>query len=373
MNLKSLKSGAKRKGRKSKPSSKGKGGGILAKLKRAARWAAAIAATIIIASTVTGMIVMRGPIDSILDMKARWPAIVWWPVSYFGDRALFLTDALGLTGSDTFYSYDMPPPSGEIFFAGEPVRVSDPAPHDVKTIIRGDFAIGWSAQLRHPVWVAYHVPAEERFPVGKRPSFREDREAKRCPSPNLYTKTGYDRGHMAPNWALSTRFGEDAQKASFLMTNVSPQRPNLNRGAWREMERLISDFWTANYGEIWVVVGTVPSTSGAAQTLPGSDVDIPAAYYMIIVAETVTKNGSEGEPYEVRALAVKIPQNVPWNAFPVHNIVSIDEIERETGFDFLPELPGFIQTPLEAETPTRLWPVKLADIPGLILMRIRGR
>lgn len=366
MNQNNVKSGKKKKGRKSK-------GGLVGKLKRAARWTAAIAAAVIIVSTIAGMIVMRGPIASIMDRKAQWPSILWLPVSYFGDRALFLTDALGITGSDTFYSYDMPPPAGEIFFAGAPVRVDDPAPHDVKTIVRGDFAVGWSAQLRHPVWVAYHVPAEERFPMGKRPSFREDREARRCPSPNLYSKSGYDRGHMAPNWAITTRFGEDAQKASFLMTNVSPQKPNLNRGAWREMERLISDFWTGMYGEIWVIVGTIPATSGAAQTLPGSDVDIPDSFFMIIIAETVTKNAPEGEPYEVRALAVKMPQNIPWSAFPVHSIVSIDEIERETGFDFLPELPGFIQTPLEAETPSRLWPVKLIDIPGLILMRIRGR
>ena len=348
-------------------------GGWSARLKRIARWTVLAVLAFILASSIAGALLMRDPLPVLMDRKAHWPSFIWASVSYFGDRVLFLTDAMGLTGSDTFYSYDMPPPAGEIFFAGAPQRVSDPAPKDIKVIERGDFTVGWSAKLRHPVWVAYHVPAEAKFPLAKRPPFRDDPGAMRCPSPNSYSRSGFDRGHMAPNHAMSTRFGEDSQKASFLMTNISPQTPNLNRGAWREMERLIADFWTERYGEIWVIVGALPSRAGSGETIPGSDIDVPPGYYMVIVAETVAENAPEGEPYEVRALAVKMPQDIPWRAFPVHNIVSIDEIERETGLDFLPDLPDFIESPLEAETPTRLWPVKLADIPSLILMRLRGR
>ena len=33
----------------------------------------------------------------------------------------------------------------------------------------------------------------------------------------------FDRGHMAPNHAIATRYGREAQLETFLMSNVCPQ------------------------------------------------------------------------------------------------------------------------------------------------------
>ena len=46
------------------------------------------------------------------------------------------------------------------------------------------------------------------------------------------------------------------------------------------------------------------------------------------------------------------------------------ELEEETGLDFLPDLPKFIQDPLEAERPSRLWPIRARDIFGLIRLNL---
>ena len=62
-------------------------------------------------------------------------------------------------------------------------------------------------------------------------------------------------------------------------------------------------------------------------------------------------------------------KNIPFSAFPVHNIMTIDELESRTGLDLLPELPSYLQRPLEADLPTRLWPVRFIDIFRLIWMR----
>ena len=47
--------------------------------------------------------------------------------------------------------------------------------------------------------------------------------------PSQFTKTGYDRGHLAP--AGDNIRSEQAMRASFLMTNISPQ---VGRGFNRE-------------------------------------------------------------------------------------------------------------------------------------------
>jgi endonuclease G len=205
------------------------------------------------------------------------------------------------------------------------------------------------------------VPRAARFENGKRPSFQKDRSVASSPIPGDYRNTMYDRGHMVPNRAIVTRFGPDVQKKTFQMTNIAPQRPALNRGPWREMELRIADLWTAMYGEIWVIVGALSGTSPSArETIAAGGIDVPEQYYMISVAQA-----EDG----VRALAVLVPQTSGRWAFPAHDIVTIDELEKLSGLEFFPEMPSFLKRPLQADRPTRLWPIRFRDILKLILLR----
>ena len=293
----------------------------------------------------------------ISDMRDDWPRFMTFPLEYFGDRAMMITDGLGITGQDAVYDLDEPAPSGEVFFAGPPIRTGAPAVSDVQMINRGDFVVGWSPSLKHPSWVAYHVPEVAAYKAGKRPKFRADPSVQGSPAANAYKDTGYDRGHMAPNYAIATRFGPDAQKDTFYMSNIAPQKPGLNRGPWREIEHRIAELWTAKYGEIWVIVGCVPGNE--EDRLP-SGIDVPKAYWQLIVSKA-----QDG----VRALALYMPKDIAHSAFPVHNIVTVDELERLTGLDFLADLPNFFERPIEAHLPTRLWPVRFIDVFKLIRSR----
>ena len=48
----------------------------------------------------------------------------------------------------------------------------------------------------------------------------------------------------------------------------------------------------------------------------------------------------------------------------------MDEIERLTGLDFFPNMQKSLQTSLEADVPTRLWPIRALDLLKLILVRL---
>ena len=291
---------------------------------------------------------------------ATWPKFVTAPLYWLGNPLADITDALDLTGHDAVYEYDIEAPSGATTFAGAPVRVGDPAPADIRVLNRGDFLVGWSDSLRHPVWVAYHVKADAAFEYcEKRPPFSRDRSVPAAPAPGDYAKTGFDRGHMAPNYAMLTRYGGEVQKKTFLMSNIAPQTPSLNRGVWRNVEHRIADLWTARYGEIWVVVGCI--STPASERLP-CGVDVPDHFYQIIIAQ---------EGLDVRAQAVIFPRNIPYSAYAARNLVTIDELEKLSGLDFNPELPSFIQDPLEQELPSRLWPIRLRDILKQLLIRYR--
>jgi len=291
------------------------------------------------------------------EQKETLPPFVTTAITCFGNPLADLTDALGWTGHDSVYEYDTEAPAGSVFFAGAPVRVAPPAPSDIQILNRGEFAIGWSDRLRHPVWCAYHVKKEARYDAGERPGFAKDRSVPSAPAPDEYTKCGYDRGHMVPNYAIATRYGMDERKKTFLMSNIAPQTAALNRGVWRDVEHRIADLWTARYGEIWVIVGCV---SSGGETISGTSIDVPTAYYQLIIAQ---------EGMDVRSLAVLFGRDVGWNEWAARNIVTVDELEQVTGLDFYPELPSFIQDPLEADLPTRLWPIRVRDLFKLIVLR----
>ena len=287
------------------------------------------------------------------------PAFLTAPLLAVGNPVGDFTDAMGITGHDAVYEYDEAAPEGEVLFAGAPKRTGLPAPNDIRVFDRGDFIVGWSDKLRHPVWCAYHVTREALYDAGKRPNFNKDRGIERCPAATAYERCGYDRGHMVPNYAMATRYGSEVQKRTFLMSNIAPQSPALNRGVWRQVEHRIADLWTARYGEIWVIVGCISGDRGG-ETLSGTDIDVPGKYYQLVVAQ---------EGMDIRAFAVVFDQSVAWNAWPTRHLVTIDELETMTGLDFLPDLPQFIQEPLEAELPSRLWPIRKWDIFKQIALR----
>ena len=85
--------------------------------------------------------------------------------------------------------------------------------------------------------------------VTSEPPFEVDPEAADCPTPDDYTRTGYDRGHMAPNYLIATRYGKVAQRETFLMSNIVPQTPELNRGPWRILEEKGIDELTKAYND----------------------------------------------------------------------------------------------------------------------------
>ena len=49
-----------------------------------------------------------------------------------------------------------------------------------------------------------------------------------------YAGTGYDRGHMCPSAHRTA--SEEANVATFVMTNMQPQLHTLNAGPWKSLE-----------------------------------------------------------------------------------------------------------------------------------------
>ena len=197
----------------------------------------------------------------------------------------------------------------------------------------------FSNDLSVPIWVGYVATYPFKFDTVKRPSsFIHDTRAYGSAEHRDYSNTGYDRGHMAPNYVIGRCYGEKAQMETFLLTNIVPQKPNMNRGVWCDIEQYIANNLSKKYGKVLVFVG--PIFKGNIAKLKGK-VAIPTACYAVVMVMSKSR--------EISAIGFIVPQS-PTKKSIWDYCVPIDEIERLTGIDFLPQLPDEIENKVESST-----------------------
>ena len=89
------------------------------------------------------------------------------------------------------------------------------------------FTVSFNKDSKVPNWVGYELTSEETKGTIKRTNkFVKDIKAIGCPTNSDYTRSGYDRGHIAP--AADMAWDSDAMRESFYFTNMCPQEPILN-------------------------------------------------------------------------------------------------------------------------------------------------
>ena len=112
-----------------------------------------------------------------------------------------------------------------------------------------NFIPTWTKYTLRPEMLAKNYGREDL-------AFKTDmRLSKKCRvKSSEYTGSGYDRGHLIP--AGDFTWSEEELKKTFIMTNVAPQVPRLNRGPWRILEEYIR-FEVINRDSAIIYTGTL--------------------------------------------------------------------------------------------------------------------
>lgn len=236
---------------------------------------------------------------------------------------------------------------GRFCFAGQPQGTVS------WTMLRNDaYLVAYDETHRNPAWVAYRVPGEMRFTHQDRPTrFATDDRTRARVNHKDYTRTGFDRGHMAPSYAIFSRFGPQAQQQTFVMSNICPQTPNLNRGRWRQLEARVAGHgrghggWAQDRKMIWVVTG--PLYEGNVPRLD-TGVTVPSHFFKILLDEDEATGA-------LNVLTFIMPNVKKVSGELADYLCSVDETERRTGLDFFPELPDRQENALEMNVPRQLW------------------
>lgn len=154
-----------------------------------------------------------------------------------------------------------------------------------------------------------------------------------------YTKSGYDRGHLCP--AADMGFNTVAMQESFLMSNISPQTPDFNRGIWKELESTVRE-WAKKERRIYVVTGPVFKDNKGS--IGKEEVIVPGYYFKVIYDVTD----------QTKMIAFVLPNEKsdrPLTDF----VVSTDEVEKLTGFDFFSQLSDNVESNLESKVELAGW------------------
>lgn len=235
--------------------------------------------------------------------------------------------------------------NGSVHLAlGTPV---DSDPSDDLVIIKPQYALSYNKDRNVPNWVSWNL--DEAY-FGDVPRHKGRFLADESLPPGVYrvrdqdyAGSGFDRGHMVRS-EERTRTDED-NKATFFLTNVLPQRHDLNAGPWLRLEEYCQELSQKGHRELFIMAGGV--FKRPSETI-GHGVAVPATCFKIVVV-LERGQGAKDVTGATRVIAVLMPNTTGildqgWSGYRT----TVDEIERQTGYDFLPAVPGEIQRVIEA-------------------------
>lgn len=208
-------------------------------------------------------------------------------------------------------------PSGMV-----PVFKNPALTKQVRELCNDSFVTMYSGLTRTPLWSAEHLTRasiasakqqkrenkfhpDERVPANERAELSD------------YARSGFDRGHIAPSGDMPD---PRAQEQSFALSNMIPQNPDLNRHLWEGLESSVRDM-AIQRGSVYVVTG--PIFEGQRLASLRNRVMVPTSVFKLVY-----------DPKRNEAAAYVAPNN----SSQEYKVVSIAELERLTGIDFLPSL-----------------------------------
>lgn len=226
-------------------------------------------------------------------------------------------------------------------FRGRPEN-NDPD-HKVEVLVNHGYLVGYSSFRKQPVWAAYRVAEARRDVDYERPHlFYEDMRLDPDDRHGTWgfgkhNNEAYDRGHLVPNFAINTQFGRLAQMETFFMSNIAPQRAQMNRGVWQTLEKRIINEYAASSEHIWVYTGPIFGDDPEFITRSdGTEIPIAESFFAILVDPLKYPHDAARN---CRFLCLEIPQEAGYVALDEEAFSKeISEIEERTQLNFFPTL-----------------------------------
>ncbi len=225
-------------------------------------------------------------------------------------------------------------------------------------MVKPQYILAYNNSTQRANWVAWHLSSDWKGGQARTDNFRADTDLPSgwyAAGTSAYSGTGYDRGHLCP---ADDRDGSyDDMSATFLMTNMLPQTPNLNRITWLGLE----DYCRTLVGqgnECYIIAG--PNGQGGENasgnlygTVDNGRIVVPATCWKVVLVIPTGTDDLTRITQNTRVIAVNMPNTVnvrdhEWGYYRT----SVRDIETLTGLHFFDNLGSSLQQIIKSRVDT---------------------
>jgi endonuclease G len=229
---------------------------------------------------------------------------------------------------------------------GNPSNAStDPANRENYLMVKPFYVLSYNDAKGTPNWVSWRVIQSDLGEAPRKDDFDPDTtlpEGFTQITQHDYNGSGFDRGHMCPH---SDRAGNvEMSYATFVMTNIIPQAPNVNRKAWAQMEDYCRELVRQDHDRVYIIAGPAgqggTGSRGMRSTIAQGRVVVPASCWKVVVIVPDIGSDDVGQiSAGTRVLTVEMPNDensvgeewAQYRVTPAH-------VEQETGLHFFTAL-----------------------------------
>lgn len=209
-------------------------------------------------------------------------------------------------------------------------------------ICRVGYAVGYNYSRKSADWVAYRLTPEiVNGTASRQDDFRADELIPLIYQAQVkhYVEPVYDMGHLVSSESQDLTIQMNSE--TFIMSNIAPQLPGLNRAVWKGLENRERK-WTGIRGELFVYVGML--YEGDTQTYINDALPVPSHFFKIIY-----------DPAAHDSIAYLFPHEAIYTSKLDNYLTTIDAIELRSGLNLLSGLNDETEEALENLQALKQW------------------
>lgn len=229
------------------------------------------------------------------------------------------------------------------FFKGYPYGA--PATNDL--IIHDIYALSNNDDTKFADWVAYRLSVHEvDGDLGLERNWQSedwldgDETLEASDYTGANSAHDYERGHQAP--LGSFKHSLYASQTNIL-SNITPQKSDLNQGPWVKLEDAVRDLVLKN-GPVYVMTGPLYERDMPALPKANETHKVPSGYWKVVIQPTGASTFEHA--------AFIMDQDSGRGDSVSSKVVTIDEVEKRSGLDLLWELKDADENSVEADKNT---------------------
>ena len=233
-----------------------------------------------------------------------------------------------------------------------------------------NYTFCFDPSVRASLWVAYPLHSAHTTGSANRNNSRFGYDPTVSTSSQANMGAGsysgwYDRGHQIP--AADRKCSQQMMDQTFYATNMTPQQANFNQNKWANLEGRVRGMVCSD--TLYVVTGAYfdgqHDSSIATKTTDksGNTCPTPSHYYKALLRTSKGNTGKRiseiNEASELRGIAFWFTHSNTGENTTItsQDCISIEELERRTGFTFFPSINDSIESEVKSNIEPSVWGV----------------